>query len=75
MTSGQVTSYHRTMHHLMGPQEIAHYLGVSRQRVTQLASRPDFPAPTAVLASGKVWRTEDIEEWAKARGRQPKDRK
>ena len=48
---------------LMGAQEIADRLGVSRQRVTQLTARPDWPAPVATLALGRVWRSEDIERW------------
>jgi prophage regulatory protein len=44
---------------LMGAQEVAELLGVSRQRVHQLAERPDFPAPVAVLAAGKIWRDEE----------------
>jgi prophage regulatory protein len=57
------------MHHLVGAAEIAAMLGVSRQRVQQLISRPDFPAPAVVLAMGKVWLTADVEAWAKANGR------
>lgn len=44
-------------------------LSVSRQRVSQLTSRPDFPAPTARLAMGKVWVTAEVIEWAEAKGR------
>jgi prophage regulatory protein len=44
-------------------------LGVSRQRVQQLVSRPDFPKPAAVLAMGKGWRTADGQAWARAHGR------
>jgi predicted DNA-binding transcriptional regulator AlpA len=51
------------MHHLMGAAEIADRLGVSRQRVQQLVSSPDFPAPESSLRMGKVWRTEDVEAW------------
>jgi predicted DNA-binding transcriptional regulator AlpA len=57
------------MHHLVGAAEIAAMLGVSRQRVQQLISRPDFPAPAVTLAMGKVWRTADVQAWAKASGR------
>jgi predicted DNA-binding transcriptional regulator AlpA len=53
----------------VGAQEIAKLLGVSRQRVQQLASGPDFPQPEAVLAMGKVWGKADILEWARAAGR------
>lgn len=44
-------------------------LGISRQRVQQLADRKDFPEPVAALTMGKVWRTSDIEMWAKETGR------
>jgi hypothetical protein len=40
----------------MGASEIARLLGVSRQRVQQLAQRPDIPEPVVVLDMGKVWR-------------------
>ena len=53
------------MHHLMGAAEIGARLGVSRQRVQQLVSRPDFPAPVVVLGMGKVWETEAVEKWIK----------
>jgi predicted DNA-binding transcriptional regulator AlpA len=52
---------------LVGAAEVAEILGVSRQRVTQLTSRPDFPAPVAVLAMGKVWTRDAVEAWAEAR--------
>ena len=49
--------------YLMGAREIENRLGVSRQRVQQLVSRPDFPVPYDELAMGKVWRKEDVEQW------------
>jgi predicted DNA-binding transcriptional regulator AlpA len=57
------------VHHLVGPREVAKMLGVSRQRVTQLAARPDFPRPTVVLEMGKVWHTDEIRRWADLNGR------
>ena len=48
---------------LVGAHEIRHLLGVSRQRVYQLANRSDFPTPIAKLAQGKVWVLADIEAW------------
>ena len=48
---------------LAGAHEIRELLGVSRQRVYQLAARPDFPEPIAFLAQGKVWAVDDIEQW------------
>jgi len=49
--------------HLMGAREIEDRLDISRQRVQQLLARDDWPEPFETLAMGKVWRTEDIEEW------------
>jgi len=57
------------VHHLVGSAEIGRLLGVSRQRVQQLISRDDFPAPEVVLDMGKVWKREAVIAWAKARGR------
>jgi len=48
---------------LVGAHEIRGMLGVSRQRVHQLATRSDFPQPVAELAQGKVWVLADIEAW------------
>jgi predicted DNA-binding transcriptional regulator AlpA len=48
----------------MGAHEIRTRLGgISRQRVYQLTSRPDFPKPVADLRQGKVWLTGDVEAW------------
>jgi hypothetical protein len=53
--------------------EIATLLGVSRQRVSELRNRPDFPSPIAELAAGPVWtRTslnQFIESWPRRPGR------
>jgi predicted DNA-binding transcriptional regulator AlpA len=48
----------------VGAWEIEQRLGVSRQRLLELIARPDWPAPCAVLAMGKIWLREDVEEWA-----------
>lgn len=39
--------------------------GVSTTRATQIVSRPGFPAPVAVVASGRVrvWDRADVEAW------------
>lgn len=58
---------------LVGPHEIARMLGVSRQRVNQLANDPGFPEPLAVLAMGKVWLRRDIVRWAREHGRTIRD--
>jgi predicted DNA-binding transcriptional regulator AlpA len=49
----------------MGAAEIGALLGVSRQRVQQLVSRPDFPVPLVTLNMGKVWDADDVKTWAK----------
>jgi prophage regulatory protein len=55
---------------LMGAHEIRVRIGrISRQRVYQLARRPDFPAPVADLAQGKIWLADDVEAWIVARRR------
>lgn len=55
---------------LAGAAEIGRMFGgVSRQRVQQIVTRPDFPAPLDVLDMGKVWRRADVEEWARGKGR------
>jgi prophage regulatory protein len=52
------------MGRLMGAAEIGMRLGgVSRQRVQQIVSRPDFPEPEESLAMGKVWDAGKVEEW------------
>jgi prophage regulatory protein len=48
---------------LMGVTEVATKLGISRQRVTQLADSPGFPQPVAVLASGRIWEAGDLDLW------------
>lgn len=56
-------------HHLVGVAEVSQMLGVSRQRVTQLAKTKDFPTPAVSLAAGPVWESASIEAWARATGR------
>lgn len=57
------------MDEVMGAAEIAELLGVSRQRVQQLVTRVDFPAPIGTLTMGRVWRREAVEAWHAARQR------
>jgi prophage regulatory protein len=49
--------------------EIALMLGLSRQRVTQLTGKADFPRELTTLTVGKIWRYADIKEWADRTGR------
>lgn len=53
----------------VGSAEIAAMFGISRQRVFQLTSRPDFPAPMVKLKAGAVWVTADVVKWAESKGR------
>lgn len=50
---------------LVGAHEIRDLLGgqLSRQRVYQLTSRANFPAPIADLAQGKVWLALEVRRW------------
>lgn len=56
-------------HHLMGTTEVAQLLGISRQRVHQIATADGFPEPVARLAAGPVWESADVEDWAREQGR------
>jgi hypothetical protein len=56
---------------LVGITEIAGMLDISRQRVSTLSRRGDFPAPLARLASGPVWRKGDLSTFASGWRRSP----
>jgi hypothetical protein len=53
---------------LSGVCEVAELLGVSRQRVSQLAEKPDFLKPIDRIAAGPGWRLSDVKARAKGRG-------
>jgi prophage regulatory protein len=57
------------METMLGPAELVRLLGVSRQRVTQMAARADFPRPRFVLTMGSIWALDDVQAWADKRGR------
>jgi prophage regulatory protein len=55
---------------VVSTHEIAEMLGVSRQRVDEIArTHAEFPKPIAKLRAGRIWRRADIEKWAKKTGR------
>ena len=54
---------------LAGVKELGVILGVSRQRAAQLGETPGFPSPVADLASGRIWRVQDVRLWAETRRR------
>lgn len=63
---------------LLGSQEAAEALGVSRQRLAQIRqAKPDFPSPVTELAAGPVWTRDAIdaflETWERKPGRPPID--
>ena len=62
----------------LGVSEVAHELGVSRQRVSELRRSEGFPAPIANLAAGPVWKGSSlrrfIDGWERRPGRPRKDR-
>jgi hypothetical protein len=49
--------------------EIVEMLGLTRKRVSVLTNGPDFPAPIATLAAGRIWSYEDVKTWAESSGR------
>src|SRR5438876_7646140 len=52
---------------LVGVAEAAGILGWDKRRIFTYISRGSFPEPVAHLASGRVWRREDIEAYVAAR--------
>lgn len=47
----------------MGAAEVAAYLGVSRQRVNQLANSEEFPPAATTLQAGRIWIAWEIRAW------------
>jgi predicted DNA-binding transcriptional regulator AlpA len=54
---------------MLGNAELGRLLGVTRQRVSQIVSGPDFPRPRFTLIMGSVWALDDVQEWANRKGR------
>ena len=54
---------------VVGVSEAARVLGWDRRRVATYVSRGVFPQPIAELASGRVWRREDVEAFGRDRRR------
>jgi eukaryotic-like serine/threonine-protein kinase len=53
-----------------GVTEVADLLGVSRQRLSRLRERPDFPDPIGELAVGPIWDLDAVKEWNGSGSRQ-----
>jgi hypothetical protein len=56
---------------LLGSQEVAEALGVSRQRLGQLRARPDFPQPVLQLAATPLWLGSAIDAFLEGWDRRP----
>jgi predicted DNA-binding transcriptional regulator AlpA len=50
---------------IVGVSEVAEYLGISRQRLSNWVMRRyhNFPEPIAKLACGSIFNLEDIQDW------------
>lgn len=60
-----------TLPALAGVTEVADRLGVSRQRLAELRTRPGFPSPFVELAATPVWLVDAIDSWAEGWDRRP----
>lgn len=60
---------------LAGVAEAARIMGWDKRRVVTYLNRGSFPRPLASLASGRIWRRDDIEAFAKAWHKQHAKRK
>ncbi len=54
---------------LVGLTEAAGLMSISKQRLSQLSVRQDFPSPVAELKCGKIWLKEDILKFDSSRSR------
>jgi hypothetical protein len=54
---------------LSGTKEAGAILGVTAPRVKELSQQPAFPVPLAVLASGPVWDSGELRQYAETRSR------
>ncbi len=59
---------------LVGVSEAASLLRWDRRRIATYVERGAFPEPVASLASGRVWRREDVEAFGRDRARRPRRR-
>jgi predicted DNA-binding transcriptional regulator AlpA len=56
---------------LVGINDVAAMLGVSRTRADQLSRRPSFPEPKVRHARVRLWEEKDVQAWMEANGRSP----
>ena len=55
----------------VGAAEVAEFLGVSKQRVSELRSAGRMPAPVAELRSGPVWAVSSLQRFVDSWDRRP----
>jgi hypothetical protein len=67
----QELDFDREPEEYAGVSELASTLGVSRQRVSELRAREDFPAPIAELAAGPVWKMSTLRRFVNSWDRKP----
>ncbi len=48
---------------LYGLKDIADLIGVSKERVRQLADTDSFPEPLGKTSAGRVWVADDVDRW------------
>ena len=51
--------------HLLGTNEVAKMLGVSKQRIHAIRKSNRFPKPIAILAATPVWDSREIDKFLK----------
>jgi len=56
---------------VVGVAEVAKSIGVSRQRVSELARSGNFPPPAYVLASGPIWLESSVARFVQGWDRRP----
>ncbi len=60
---------------VLSAAEVARRLGVSRERVRQLAEEPGrFPTAVGKTGKSRAWRWGDVADWVAAGGRRPPGR-
>ena len=56
---------------LVGINDVADMLGVSRTRADQLSRRPSFPEPKVRHARVRLWEETEVRAWIEANRRPP----
>ena len=63
ITGDDVTLTVEVVPSLAGVAECAEIMGWDKRRVITYLNRGSFPEPLTALASGRIWRREDVEEF------------